>query len=142
MCQPWTVCRRGASGNGTAVFGKTSVRAALLIASMRPTGMKQTFADVDKLHESIDKEQSPENVTPPDSVAERLAVERLELLGHPVFTLRPRENPTARHVLYFHGGAYAHQIQEYPAMFHAWMIASIPEARQTTARIADLVARG
>lgn len=38
-------------------------------------------------------------------------MEREEILDRPTYTLRLRGASSSRHVLYFHGGAYVHQIQ-------------------------------
>ncbi|HVW44496.1 MAG TPA: alpha/beta hydrolase [Amycolatopsis sp.] len=89
----------------------TSLRAKALIASMRLARRKQTFADVAKLHQSLAPRQRPDDAVPPASARKNLSVEREELLGRPVYTLRPPSGGSSRHVLYFHGGAYVHQIQ-------------------------------
>jgi monoterpene epsilon-lactone hydrolase len=89
----------------------TSLHAKALIAGMRLTRRKQTFADVDKLHRSLGPRQRPENAVPPKQIRDHLIVECEELRGRPVYTLRPRTGRSAQHVLYFHGGAYVHQIQ-------------------------------
>jgi acetyl esterase/lipase len=77
---------------------------------MRLTRQKRTFADVAKLHQSIESRQRPV-AEPPASVRQQHLVECEEIQQRPVYTLRPRSGPSSRHVLYFHGGAYVHQIQ-------------------------------
>ncbi|MFD2418824.1 alpha/beta hydrolase [Amycolatopsis pigmentata] len=89
----------------------TSLHAKALIAAMRITRRKNTFADVDKLRASFEKRQRPEDAAPPARVHRRVAVECDEIHGRPVYTLRPRTGGGSRHVLYLHGGAYVHQIQ-------------------------------
>jgi epsilon-lactone hydrolase len=78
---------------------------------MRLTRRKQTFADVATLHRSIESRQRPAEAEPPASVRRRHVVECEEIQERPVYTLRPRSGSSSRHVLYFHGGAYVHQIQ-------------------------------
>ena len=90
---------------------KTSLRGKALIASMRLMRRKQTFADVAKLHQSLAPRQRPDDAVPPSSARSGLEVEREEILGRPVYTLRPPRALSSRHVLYLHGGAYVHQIQ-------------------------------
>lgn len=89
----------------------TSLRARALIASLWLTRRKQTFADVGKLHKSIESRQRPASASPPRAVRKHLAVECEEIHGRPVYTLRPRGGSSSRHLLYLHGGAYVHQIQ-------------------------------
>ncbi|WP_246271540.1 alpha/beta hydrolase [Amycolatopsis acididurans] len=79
---------------------------------MRLTRRKQTFADVGKLHQSLAPRQRPDDAVPPASARSGLEVERDEILGRPVYTIRPPHGRSSRHVLYFHGGAYVHQIQK------------------------------
>ncbi|GAB3006606.1 putative esterase [Amycolatopsis acidiphila] len=83
-----------------------------MIAAMRVTRRKQTFADVAKLHWSLEPRQQPADAEPPDSVREQVLVTKQEIGDRPVYTLRPRRGYSSRHVLYFHGGAYVHQIQK------------------------------
>ncbi|MGP3998646.1 alpha/beta hydrolase fold domain-containing protein [Streptomyces sp. 8N706] len=90
---------------------KTSLHAQAIIASMRLTRRKRTFADVGKLHESLAARQRPDDAVPPASVRNHVVVEREEILGRPTYTLRPRGASSSRHILYLHGGAYVHQIQ-------------------------------
>jgi monoterpene epsilon-lactone hydrolase len=89
----------------------TSLHAKALIAAMRITRSKETFADIKKLHASFEHRQRPEDGAPPERVRRRLAVEENEIHDRPVYTLRPRTGGGSRHVLYLHGGAYVHQIQ-------------------------------
>ncbi|AIJ25009.1 alpha/beta hydrolase [Amycolatopsis methanolica] len=105
------------------MIGKTSLHAKLLIAEMLLTGRKRTFTDVDALHKSMGPRQQRENALPPPAVRKQVDVDRTEVHGHPVDTLRPRANATSRHVLYFHGGAYVHQIQGDHWKFFARLIA-------------------
>jgi len=105
------------------VTATTSLHATLLIAQMRLMRTKRTFSDVDALHRSLGPRQQRENAVPPPAVRERLDVERTEVCGHPVYTLRPRAGGTSQHVLYLHGGAYVHQIQADHWKFFARLIA-------------------
>ncbi|NKY86657.1 alpha/beta hydrolase fold domain-containing protein [Nocardia veterana] len=92
-------------------LGKPSLRSRMMIAALRVTRAKKTFADVDALHESIPKSQRPERDSPPAEVHLHHWVTRRVIRGRPVYTLRPQYGGSRRHVLYLHGGAYVHQIQ-------------------------------
>ncbi|GAB3584663.1 alpha/beta hydrolase [Amycolatopsis endophytica] len=105
------------------MIGKTSLHAKLLIAQMLLTWRKRTFSDVDALHRSMGPRQQRENALPPPAVRGQVDLDRSEVHGHPVYTVRPRANATSRHVLYFHGGAYVHQIQDDHWRFFARLIA-------------------
>lgn len=83
-----------------------------MIAAMRLTRRKQTFADIAKLHKSLEPRQRPADAEPPAKVRERVLVTKQEIHDRPVYTLRPRRGYSSRHVLYFHGGAYVHQIRK------------------------------
>ncbi|MBB2937586.1 acetyl esterase/lipase [Amycolatopsis bartoniae] len=91
---------------------KPSLHARAMIAAMRLTRRKKTFADVAALHRSMEPRQRPDDAEPPASVRERVLVTKQEIHDRPVYTLRPRRGYSSRHVLYFHGGAYVHQIQK------------------------------
>ncbi|MBF6171906.1 alpha/beta hydrolase fold domain-containing protein [Nocardia blacklockiae] len=94
-----------------AASEKPSLRARMMIAALRVTRAKKTFASADALHESIAKSQRPERDRPPESLYRDHLVSRREIRGRPVYTIRPRTGGTTRHVFYLHGGAYVHQIQ-------------------------------
>ncbi|GLY71408.1 alpha/beta hydrolase fold domain-containing protein [Amycolatopsis taiwanensis] len=89
----------------------TSLHAKALTAAMWLSRRKRTFADLDRLRESFEHRQRPEDAVPPARVRRQVAVSRNVLRDRPVYTLRPRGEGTSRHVLYLHGGAYVHQIQ-------------------------------
>lgn len=93
------------------MIGRTSLRAQLFIAQLRLTRAKKTYADVDELHKTIERRQSPGSVEPPARLWRKFTVTRREVRGHPCYTLRPKAPTSSKHVLYFHGGAYVHQIQ-------------------------------
>ncbi|WP_280266420.1 alpha/beta hydrolase [Nocardia wallacei] len=91
--------------------GAPSLRARMLIAALRLTGAKRTFASATALRRSIDKSQRPRRDRPPAALCRRHRVTQWEVHGRPVFTIRPRHGSGSRHVFYLHGGAYVHQIQ-------------------------------
>lgn len=96
---------------GPVNHAKPSLRSRMLIAGMRMTHADKTFADPQALRESIRKSQRPDRDRPPAELHTHYWVTRRNMRGRPVYTIRPLEGGTARHVLYLHGGAYVHQIQ-------------------------------
>jgi monoterpene epsilon-lactone hydrolase len=102
---------------------KSSLHAKAMIAAMRLTRRKQTFADIAKLHHSLEPRQRPADAEPPASIREQVLVSKQEIHDRPVYTLRPRRGYSSRHVLYFHGGAYVHQIQKDHWSFLARLVA-------------------
>ncbi|PXY26260.1 alpha/beta hydrolase fold domain-containing protein [Prauserella flavalba] len=94
------------------MFRGTSLRARLFIARLWLTRAKKTYADVGALHRSIEQSQGPGAAQPPATLWRRLSVRCREVDGRPCYTLAPKAPTSSKHVLYFHGGAYVHQIQK------------------------------
>lgn len=90
----------------------TSLGARLLIAQLRLTGAKRTYDDLDALRRSIRRRTNANDVEPPARVRRRLVVDHATAGGGPCYTLSPVAPRSAKHVLYFHGGAAIHQIQK------------------------------
>ncbi|PXY31337.1 alpha/beta hydrolase fold domain-containing protein [Prauserella muralis] len=88
-----------------------SLRARLFKAQLRLTRAKGTYADLDALHESIEQRTPAEEIQPPAALWRRLDVTRTVVRDRPCFTLAPKAPTSSKHVLYFHGGAYVHEIQ-------------------------------
>ncbi|WP_236808886.1 alpha/beta hydrolase fold domain-containing protein [Amycolatopsis albispora] len=78
---------------------------------MRLMRRKQVFADPEKLRESVDSGRRHDREEPPSLVYRGTSVERTEVDGTLCYTIRPKAPTSTKHVLYFHGGAYVHEIQ-------------------------------
>lgn len=88
-----------------------SPRARLFIAQLKLTRAKRTYSDLRELHKSIAQRTPAEQIGPPRKLWRRLSVTRTVVRGRPCFTLAPKAPTSSKHVLYFHGGAYVHEIQ-------------------------------
>jgi len=62
---------------------------------------------------------------PPREVYETCTVERSESGGRNVFTLFPKGNPTGKHILYLHGGAYVQNFVRQHWSFLATLVESL-----------------
>ncbi|WP_037306186.1 alpha/beta hydrolase fold domain-containing protein [Amycolatopsis orientalis] len=90
---------------------KTSLRARALYAWLRLTNRKRTYADIDRFRKSIERSQREGHTEPSRSIRRRFDVRESDVDGRPCYTIRPHDAGIGKQVLYFHGGAYVHQIQ-------------------------------
>ncbi|MFK0247155.1 alpha/beta hydrolase [Amycolatopsis azurea] len=90
---------------------RTSLAAKALLAWLRLTGRKRTYAEVERFRASIAESQRKGDTGPIRSIRRRFDVHRSELDGRPCYTIQRRDGGAGKQVLYFHGGAYVHQIQ-------------------------------
>jgi epsilon-lactone hydrolase len=60
----------------------------------------------------------PADDAEPSRMGKEVIVEAREVEGRRVFTVRPRDRPVRRHILYLHGGGYVNG----PAFLHWWFI--------------------
>ena len=88
-----------------------SWQARVVIAKYWVTRRKQVFADPGKLRDSAESHQA-ESVQVPGWVHRRFDVVESDVLGHRCYTLHPREPENSQHILYLHGGAYVHQVEQ------------------------------
>lgn len=88
-----------------------SLRSRAVLAKYWLTRRKAVFSDASALRESAESQQ-PESALMPDAVRERFDVTDRTVHGHRCYTLRPYHPKNPRHVLYLHGGAYVHQIEQ------------------------------
>ncbi|PRX44594.1 acetyl esterase/lipase [Prauserella shujinwangii] len=87
-----------------------SPQAAILLARLRLARRKRVYADLGTFHESIRENQRSDPARPPAWVHDQVSVRCTEVRGRPCYTLEPFRPARGKHVLYFHGGAYVHQI--------------------------------
>ncbi|GAB3728058.1 alpha/beta hydrolase [Amycolatopsis oliviviridis] len=90
---------------------RTSLAAKALLAWLRLTNRKRTYAELDRFRRSIARSQRKGDLGPIRSIRRRFDVRRSEVDGRPCYTIRRRDPGVGKQVLYFHGGAYVHQIQ-------------------------------
>ncbi|EME60861.1 alpha/beta hydrolase [Amycolatopsis decaplanina] len=93
------------------IRSKTSLAAKSLLAWLRLTNRKRTYAELDRFRRSIESSQAKGDRGPIRSIRRRFDVQRSEVDGRPCYTIRPPGGGDGKRVLYFHGGAYVHQIQ-------------------------------
>lgn len=105
------------------IKSRTSVAAKALLAWLRLTKRKRTYADVDRFRRSIERSQRAGDTGPIKAIRRRFDVQRSEVDGRPCYTIRPRDATDGKQVLYFHGGAYVHQIQHDHWRFFGRLIA-------------------
>ncbi|WP_235998657.1 alpha/beta hydrolase fold domain-containing protein [Qaidamihabitans albus] len=91
--------------------GGISMQALAFIVKLRLSRAKRTYADLDELYASIERSRRTDPARPPARVRREVSVSCTEVLGRPCYTFAPFARSSGRHVLYFHGGAYVHQIQ-------------------------------
>src|SRR5947209_3603918 len=74
------------------------------------TGSKHMSSSEDALREEVARARLRGPALPTPRMRRRLSVREEMRHGSRVFTLSPRETPTACHVLYLHGGSYVFDI--------------------------------
>ncbi len=90
----------------------TSVRSWLLIGWFRLTRRKQVFLDTAQFDKSIVDSQRKRTSKPPSALYRRNRIRRTDVRGFPCVTFSPRGPSSGQHVLYLHGGAYVHSIEQ------------------------------
>lgn len=88
-----------------------SVRSRLLIGYLRLARRKRTFVDTVKFDQSIRRSQRAKTAPPPRKVRRRHRVERVDVHGFPCYSIEPRDGAGSKRVLYLHGGAYVHSVE-------------------------------
>lgn len=89
-----------------------TLQARWFLAELRLTRAKQTFADLDRFRESITESQRADPAHPPERIRRKVSVRCTEVDGRPCYTLEPFAPSSGKHVLYLHGGAYVHQMED------------------------------
>ena len=84
-------------------------RLAPLVITLR--GSKWRFSSAERTLRQIERLQhNPASFAPPASLSRRVDVERRDVDGWPVFTIRPKDARPTGHVVYLHGGCYVFEI--------------------------------
>lgn len=84
-------------------------RLASLVITLR--GSKWRFSSAERTLRQIERLQAhPASFAPPPSIARRVDLERRDVDGWPVFTVRPKNARPTGHVVYLHGGCYVFEI--------------------------------
>jgi acetyl esterase/lipase len=99
-----------------------SLRSRLVYTLLRIIRRKQRFASVAGLRAAIARDRRAGRVEPSRRMVRRLRVQCHELRGSPVYTLAPRREAGAGHVLYLHGGAYVFGIARQHWQFLARLV--------------------
>jgi acetyl esterase/lipase len=88
-----------------------SLQQELLIGVMRVTRKKKQWEHLDRVLAKVREQQLKGPATPSKEITDRIAVERDDSVGFPVFTLHPKTTDPAqadsrRQALYLHGGGF------------------------------------
>lgn len=89
-----------------------SVRSWLLLGWFRLTRRKKVWVDTSEFDKSIVNSQRKDTSKLPASLYRRNHIEWGEVDGFPCATFSPRGRSNGQHVLYLHGGAYVHSIEQ------------------------------
>lgn len=89
-----------------------SMRSWLLIGWFRVTRRKKTWLDTCEFDRSIVDSQRKDTSKLPASLYRRHHIEWSEVRGFPCATFSPRGDSNGQRVLYLHGGAYVHSIEQ------------------------------
>lgn len=89
-----------------------SMQARLLTFMVRLIGVKRIFAGAEHVHKSIAKDRRKGAAQPSSQFEKRHVVEKRQVAGYTVYTIRPRKEATRHHLLYLHGGGYVLSIME------------------------------
>nr|WP_245216002.1 alpha/beta hydrolase [Pararoseomonas baculiformis] len=82
------------------------MRAWLMMALIRATGMKDKARDTAKFPDRVRMIQARGPAPPGKAREKRLLITRESFGGYGVFTVAPRDGASRHHILYLHGGAY------------------------------------
>lgn len=89
-----------------------SIRGWLLIAWFRLSRRKTVWADTSEFDQSIEDSQRKDTSKLPARLYRRNHIEWHDVRGFPCATFSPRGHSNGQHVLYLHGGAYVHSIEQ------------------------------
>lgn len=98
----------------------TSIQGRLMIASLWLRRNKKFYADPKSMRDHLSVHQDPRRARPPGWLTRRFGVERVDIDGHPTFTITPRSAvPGALHVFHMHGGGFVESPEP-----HHWRFAA------------------
>lgn len=97
---------------GAILTNMPSIRGRLLIGWFRLRRSKKIWLDTTEFDKSIVASQRKDTSKLPASLYRRHHIEWSEIRGFPCATFSPRGEPNGQHVLYLHGGAYVHSIEQ------------------------------
>ncbi len=89
-----------------------SMRSWLLIGWFRVSRRKKVWLDTTEFDKSIVDSQRKDTSQLPASLYRRHHIEWSDVRGFPCATFSPRGDSNGQHVLYLHGGAYVHSIEQ------------------------------
>lgn len=84
-----------------------------LVAYVLKRTRKKAFASPEALHAWLADARLQETHRPPPDVARRLSISERVVAGHPVYEVVPPGPPSARRIVYFHGGAFCFQMTRF-----------------------------
>jgi acetyl esterase/lipase len=94
-----------------------------IIALVLRNWHRRAFTSPEGLHRWIEWARRRESFRPPPAVSARFDISVREIVGSPVYEVRPKQLKSRLHLLYLHGGAFVFQITSY----HWNLIAELAE---------------
>ncbi|MEO9601151.1 alpha/beta hydrolase [Parasphingorhabdus sp.] len=87
-----------------------SLRARLLFSIVRMSGLKRYLLRPGKAEKYTARDHARGPASPVRWLRKHCDIEKTEIDGQPLFRLNPKENASALHIFYLHGGGYAFNI--------------------------------
>jgi acetyl esterase/lipase len=108
-----------------------SLQARILEWLLPLAGAKRAFTSEEALRRDIASRRRHGPALPPSSMRRRYRIDEKRFRGCRVFTVRPREGDSGRHILYLHGGGYFAPI----LAAHWWIVRRLVRRLNATATV-------